>query len=272
MTRVSPLPPAASAPGVFASTALLFACAGLPADPGGIGQGQYLQVFSGSTVVAEIDTSNAGMLPCSQQAYQLLQQNPSLKDRVRCAFARSTDPLPFGFRAHRRLAESDGFKPSAPYLTRVSTAQLCRTMRDATAAVERTVILEDGCSPPLGAVPASNNQGASAPTSSSATSMREEQRAIAFKWEGEERVMAGYVTLNQSGRSGQVRGRLPGDEGECTGMFEAGADGKGQWALSCTNGLTALGTFTALGQGKGSVGTGRDSRGRKVEFTLAGRP
>jgi len=185
-------------PAALAMTALLVGCAGSVGDPAGVGQGQYLQVLSGSTVVAEIDTSNTGMMACSQQAYQLLQQNPTLQGKLRCASTRTGDALPFGFRAHRRLAESDGFKPSAPYLTRVSTAQLCRTMRDATAAAERTVILEDGCAPPLGAVPSSNDQGAPGGRSGTpAASPGDEQRAIAFKWEGEERVMAGYVTFSR---------------------------------------------------------------------------
>jgi hypothetical protein len=108
------------------------------------------------------------------------------------------------------------------------------------------------------------------PAATESTRTSDEKRAIAFKWEGDDRLMAAYVTLNQSGRSGTVRGKLPVSQTECTGMFEAGADGKGQWALSCANGLTAVGTFTAQGAGKGSVGTGTDNRGRKVEFTVAG--
>ena len=99
-----------------------------------------------------------------------------------------------------------------------------------------------------------------------------EQRAIAFRWEGEARLIAGVVTLQQRSRAGNISAKLPSGDGECTGVFEAASNGNGQWALSCTNGLTVVGTFTALGQGKGSVGTGTDSKGKRVEFTLAGTP
>ena len=124
---------------------LLSACAGSVIDPQSVGQGRYLQFLQGTTVFVETDTSNAGMMDCSNQAYQIMQQTPSFKGRTRCSFQPSNDSLPFSYRAHRQLNESDGFKPSSPYLTRTSTSQVCISMRRATAALEKTVILEDHC-------------------------------------------------------------------------------------------------------------------------------
>ena len=99
-----------------------------------------------------------------------------------------------------------------------------------------------------------------------------EQRAIAFRWEGEPQLIAGIVTIQQQGRSGRISAKLPSGDGECTGMYEAAAGGQGQWAMSCTGGLTVVGTFRGLGPGKGSVGSGQDSKCKRVEFTLAGTP
>jgi len=97
-----------------------------------------------------------------------------------------------------------------------------------------------------------------------------EQRAIAFQWEGEPRLIAGVVTIAQRGMSGKISAKLPTGDGDCTGMYEGSPGGTGQWALSCSNGLTVVGTFRALGSGKGSVGSGVDSKGKRVEFTVGG--
>ena len=115
-------------------------------------------------------------------------------------------------------------------------------------------------------------QGTASSTPASPAPLRDgEQRAIAIQWEGE-RLVAGVVTIAQRGMSGKIAAKLPTGDGECTGMYEGNASGTGQWALSCTNGITVVGTFRALGAGKGSVGTGVDSKGRRVEFTVGGSP
>ena len=119
-------------------------CANL--DPQNVGSGHYLQVLQGEEVITEVDTSNAGMLNCPNQAYQTMQSNLSLVGRVKCSSRPSQDPLPYSFRAHRQLTPSDGYKPSSPYLTRTKTAQACASMRQATSKMEKTIIVADDCS------------------------------------------------------------------------------------------------------------------------------
>ena len=85
-------------------------------DPQNVGSGQYLQILQGELVISEVDTSNAGMLNCPNQAYQTMQANPSLVGRVKCSSIPSQAPLPYSFRAHRQLTPSDGYKPASPYL------------------------------------------------------------------------------------------------------------------------------------------------------------
>lgn len=129
--------------GVVALLLATFGCANL--DPQNVGSGHYMQVFLGTKVVAEIETSNAGMLNCPNQAYQTMQGDPSLVGRVKCSFSPSQDTLPYSFRAHRQFTPSDGFKPASPYLVRLSTSENCASMRQATSRMEKTVIVDDNC-------------------------------------------------------------------------------------------------------------------------------
>ena len=124
---------------------LLAACNTMT-DPQAVGSGRYLQFLRGGVVIAEMDTSNVGMMNCPNQAYLSIQQTPSLAGNTKCSDIMSIDPLPFSFRAHIQLTESDGYKRSSPYLTRTLTSQLCDSIRQATSAAEKTVILEDNCS------------------------------------------------------------------------------------------------------------------------------
>ena len=114
-------------------------------DPQNVGTGHYLQVSQGELVITEVETSNAGMLNCPNQAYQTMQANPSLVGRVKCSSNPTQDPLPFSFRAHRQLTPSDGYRPASPYLTRTKTSQACASIRQATSRLEKTVILVDDC-------------------------------------------------------------------------------------------------------------------------------
>ena len=129
--------------------AIAFACAGLTAcatSPTTTDSGRYLQILSqsGDKVIAEIDTRAGGMLDCSTQAHFVLQSRPTAK--VRCSATSSTDPLPYSYVAHNQSSESDGYRPSSPYLVRASTAAVCASMRDATARPDAKVkIFEDRC-------------------------------------------------------------------------------------------------------------------------------
>ena len=57
----------------------------------------------------------------------------------------SAEALPFTFKAHQRTMESDGFQPSSPYLVRTADRGRCVRMRNETARMEKTVIVEDHC-------------------------------------------------------------------------------------------------------------------------------
>ena len=127
----------------------------------------------------EIDTSNAGMMDCSHQAYILMQQTPSLRGSTRCSFFPTKDALPYGYKAHIRLDVSDGFKPSSPYLTRTATREACNQMLRATSAMEKTVILENLCetepravTTPQSAPRASPQSGTAAPSPSKSLAAR----------------------------------------------------------------------------------------------------
>ena len=126
---------------------LLVSCAMSPLETaGGVGAGRYLQVFDANGRVAlEMDTHNAGLLNCPNQAHQLMQSSPALQGHVKCSDKSFSGSLPFSYVAHRRLSESDGYLPSSPYLTRAMSSDICTKLRQETSKLEKTVILEDKC-------------------------------------------------------------------------------------------------------------------------------
>jgi len=95
-------------------------------------------------------------------------------------------------------------------------------------------------------------------------------RSLAVSWEGYSRLIPGTVEIQDEGKRGRVLAPLPNSEGECTGVYEMIDRRNGQWALACTNGLSATGKLEAFGQGKGSSGIGVDTKGRRVEFSVGG--
>ena len=98
----------------------------------------------------------------------------------------------------------------------------------------------------------------------------EQRRAIAVEWEGVAPLIAGEVTLQQA--NGELALSLPNGQGECTGSYFAidKQQRSGAWSVSCSNGLSALGTYTAHVRGKGASGEGRDKLGREVKYSIAG--
>jgi hypothetical protein len=95
-------------------------------------------------------------------------------------------------------------------------------------------------------------------------------RPIALRWEGYANLISGTVKLIDGGKRGNITATLPGGEGRCSGIYEFARANSGHWALSCTNNLSATGTFEASGAGKGSTGRGKDARGNLVEFSVGG--
>lgn len=105
------------------------------------------------------------------------------------------------------------------------------------------------------------------------TSAKPEQppinRPFALRWEGYPSLIAGMISIQpQSANLGDMTIALPNDDGKCTGVYQGREHGT--WYFSCTNNLTASGTFKIAGPQAGSTGIGRDSKGRSVEFTVGG--
>ncbi len=125
-------------------------------DPQHIGNGQYLQVISGSEVVFETDTSASGLENCSNSAYALIQADPALKGKVRCALSSAASSLPYSYKAHNTMtATADHVRQSSPYMVRTKTTLLCTTSMANTRAQPKTVVLEDHC----GGVPSAEAAG-----------------------------------------------------------------------------------------------------------------
>lgn len=100
---------------------------------------------------------------------------------------------------------------------------------------------------------------------------RDETRSITVQWEGYADMFTGTIREVSDGSKGTVAVALPKAEGYCTGEYQFTERMKGIWAIKCDNGMAARGEFTALGAGKGAVGTGVDTKGRKVTYTLGGQ-
>lgn len=97
-----------------------------------------------------------------------------------------------------------------------------------------------------------------------------QRRPIAIEWGGETRPVAGEISFREKDRNGVINMTLPGDGASCEGTYSFGPGRSGSWAVACTNGVTATGTFQAFGSGNGSEGTGVDNKGNVVRFTIGG--
>lgn len=97
-----------------------------------------------------------------------------------------------------------------------------------------------------------------------------ERRTLAVRWEGYGNLMVGEAVIQQNKRVATLSIQLPGGDGTCTGMSQANSDARGVWTVSCSNKLSAAGTLTTYGTGKGASGSGKDALGRAVEFTMGG--
>lgn len=96
------------------------------------------------------------------------------------------------------------------------------------------------------------------------------KRSLAVQWEGYADLFSGVIEQTGGSSGGKVSVVLPQNEGRCDGAYKVTDPPKGTWNIACTNGLKASGVFTAYGKGKGASGTGLDSEGRKVIYTMGG--
>lgn len=93
------------------------------------------------------------------------------------------------------------------------------------------------------------------------------EHSIVFGWENTYRgEQKGTVTIREGARSGSISLKLP-DNASCDGRIWFTNGTKGNWDIDC-GGFTAQGRFRGLGAGKGALGEGTDSMGRKVYFFL----
>ena len=111
-------------------------------------------------------------------------------------------------------------------------------------------------------------QSATAATNQRTASAPSTIRTIAVSWEGVDDLLVGEVRLSDT-RSGTIETEFPDKSAKCSGRFELVTGPIGTWSLTCTNGLAASGRFVGKGPGQGSTGTGVDSKGRAVKFTVA---
>ena len=117
-------------------------------------------------------------------------------------------------------------------------------------------------------VTTSSNDSAAAVSASRKTAST--KRPIAAEWEGYRKLVAGMIEIREFGKNGTLSLELPDNEGRCTGSFRFSDGNQGTWALACTNNLAASGTMESRGKNKGSSGSGTDTQGRTVRFTIAG--
>lgn len=94
-------------------------------------------------------------------------------------------------------------------------------------------------------------------------------RPIAIEWEGMLSLAAGSVTISEKGNAGSISAELPDKSGHCTGTFILNSPNNGTWSATCSNGKAATGKYEVIGKGQGSTGTGRDTDGKLVRWTLA---
>ena len=99
-----------------------------------------------------------------------------------------------------------------------------------------------------------------------------ETRPIAVSWDGYSDLISGEIVfLKSAPGTGNVKITLPKGDGTCSGRSKAIQPSNGVWSLSCTNGMSAAGTYESYGDGKGESGAGTDANGREVRYTIGGR-
>ena len=112
-------------------------------------------------------------------------------------------------------------------------------------------------------------QASAAPALPQPRSPQRTQNPLSIRWDGVADSMTGLAEAQDDGTGGTIAFALPSGGGDCQGSFLYGQNREsGRWSAACTNSLTANGTFASLGTGKGFQGSGTDSKGRAVTFTI----
>lgn len=96
----------------------------------------------------------------------------------------------------------------------------------------------------------------------------DDKRNLTVIWDGFDGVLEGEITYRYGEQEGSMLVFLPDLQTRCSGSYQALDQTRGNWSVSCPDGLSASGSYGGLGTGKGSEGQGVDSQGRQVRFTV----
>jgi hypothetical protein len=95
-------------------------------------------------------------------------------------------------------------------------------------------------------------------------------RPVAFEWEGLDQLMVGEIQFKKGDGGGIFSVQMPNSESQnCTGTYRYKTKTDGIWNVACTDSRAASGTFITHGKNAGSSGTGKDTKGNSVKFTVA---
>ncbi|WP_341704364.1 hypothetical protein [Ferrovibrio sp.] len=129
----------------------------------------------------------------------------------------------------------------------------------------------EGLGKPQGPAPSGFAASAAAPVANDAPlASAEMRRQVALVWEGHPGPINASLTFDPKAATARLSVTLPGEDKDCTGIAHTAKDNTGTWSVQCPSGAYAGGTFRGLGRGKGSMGEGRDNKGAKIAFTVAG--
>ncbi len=87
-------------------------------------------------------------------------------------------------------------------------------------------------------------------------------------WEGVPGPISGEIKAETNSTAAMVS--LTGSNNlSCEGLATFGKNGSGNWVLRCKDDMILSGTLRELGANKTIMGTGHDSKGRKITFSVA---
>ena len=96
------------------------------------------------------------------------------------------------------------------------------------------------------------------------------KRSLAMSWEGYNDLILGSLQFNEKDLVGSLNLKLPNNDGNCKGTYALSTD-KGTWSLLCDkNNMSASGTLKWNNKDGSVTGEGKDTKGKKVKFTVQG--
>ena len=96
------------------------------------------------------------------------------------------------------------------------------------------------------------------------------KRSLAMSWEGYDDLILGSLQFNEKDLVGSLNLKLPNNDGNCKGTYALSTD-KGTWSLLCDkNNMSASGTLKWNNKDGSVTGEGKDTKGKKVKFTVQG--